>query len=194
MQTDPHGLHAATDQASALGPVLADLEQQSQSVGAALTRAFTSAATGGRSLEDALKGVALRLSSIALSAGLKPLENLLGDALGKLGSAFGGAIKGFARGGVPGAVTPFAAGGIVSAPTYFSTGSGTGLMGEAGAEAILPLKRGPDGALGVAVAGGGGGASIIFNVTATDAASFQKSEAQLSAMLARTVRRGQRQL
>jgi phage-related minor tail protein len=67
-------------------------------------------------------------------------------------------------------------------------------MGEAGAEAILPLQRGPDGSLGVASAAGASSPQIIFNVTATDAASFRKSEGQISAMLARSVSRGRRGL
>ncbi len=70
-------------------------------------------------------------------------------------------------------------------------GDGFGLMGEAGSEAILPLKRGPDGRLGVA-AGAGGAASqtIVFNVSTPDAGSFRKSEAQVSAMLTRATARG----
>ncbi len=67
-------------------------------------------------------------------------------------------------------------------------------MGEAGAEAILPLKRGSDGALGVAADGGGQPVQVVFNVTAQDAASFRKSEGQIAAMLARTVARGRRGL
>lgn len=47
-------------------------------------------------------------------------------------------------------------GTVVSRPTVFPFASGIGLMGEAGAEAILPLKRGPDGKLGVSAQGGGG--------------------------------------
>lgn len=70
---------------------------------------------------------------------------------------------------------------------------GLGLMGEAGSEAILPLKRGADGSLGVA-AGAGGGARIVFNVSTPDAESFRKSEGQISAMLARAVRSGQRNI
>ena len=66
-------------------------------------------------------------------------------------------------------------------------------MGEAGSEAILPLRRGGDGTLGVAAAGGAG-TQIVFNVTATDATSFRRSEGQISAMLARSVGRGQRGL
>lgn len=45
----------------------------------------------------------------------------------------------------------YASGGIVSSPTMFGYGKGsTGLMGEAGPEAILPLQRGSGGQLGVA--------------------------------------------
>jgi len=52
-------------------------------------------------------------------------------------------------------------GQIVSSPTIFPFARGVGLMGEAGPEAIMPLKRGPDGALGVA--GGGGNVNIVVH-------------------------------
>lgn len=53
-----------------------------------------------------------------------------------------------------GNVVPYANGGVVGGPTYFPMAGGkTGLMGEAGPEAIMPLKRGKDGKLGVAVDG-----------------------------------------
>ncbi|MDP9838180.1 phage-related minor tail protein [Neorhizobium huautlense] len=163
--------------AEALADVMADLEGRSQRFGAALTSALRSATVGGRGLDDVLKGLGNRLTDIALSAGLKPLEGLLTGAIGNL----------------IGSVTPFADGGVVRAPSFFPMGGGDlGLMGEAGAEAILPLRRGPDGSLGVAAGGGGQAAQIVFNVTATDAASFRKSEGQISAMLARSVVRGQR--
>jgi phage-related minor tail protein len=48
-------------------------------------------------------------------------------------------------------------GGVVNSPTFFPMANGTGLMGEAGPEAIMPLKRGPDGKLGVS----GGGKTVI---------------------------------
>jgi phage-related minor tail protein len=68
-------------------------------------------------------------------------------------------------------------------------------MGEAGAEAILPLARGADGRLGVAAGGAAQTAvQVTFNVTTPDAASFAKSEAQVTAMLARAVGRGRRGL
>ncbi len=82
-----------------------------------------------------------------------------------------------ANGGVFGnTITPFAKGGkfansIVSKPTLFQFAKGgqtqTGLMGEAGPEAILPLSRGAGGELGVRAFGSGeGGTNIIVNVDA----------------------------
>ena len=98
-------------------------------------------------------------------------------------------------GGASVPVAPFAEGGIVASPSYFPTGRGLGLMGESGAEAILPLSRGPDGRLGVQA---GGGAprplSVTVQVSTPDAASFRRSEAQVAAAVARAVARGSRAL
>jgi phage-related minor tail protein len=89
---------------------------------------------------------------------------------------------------------PFASGGVIASPVTFPLADGgTGLAGERGAEAILPLARGPDGKLGVA-AQGGGGVAVTFNVTTPDADSFRRSESQVAAMLARAVALGQRNL
>ncbi|MBB3947177.1 phage-related minor tail protein [Rhizobium skierniewicense] len=181
------------DEAQALADVMDDLERRSQRFGSALTSALQAATIGGKGLDGVLQGLGMRLSNIALSAGLKPLENMLSSAVSSLTSG-AGSLFAFADGGVPGRVTPFADGGVVSSPTFFPMGGDMGLMGEAGSEAILPLKRGADGSLGVASAGGGGGTQIVFNVTASDAASFRRSEGQISAMLARSVGRGQRGL
>ena len=50
----------------------------------------------------------------------------------------------------PSGLTAFASGGVVSGPTVFGmSGGGAGLMGEAGPEAIVPLKRTTTGDLGV---------------------------------------------
>jgi len=62
----------------------------------------------------------------------------------------------------PNGIVPFARGGVVNQPTPFLFGKGgtaLGVMGEAGTEAIMPLKRGKDGNLGVA------GSSTPVNVT-----------------------------
>lgn len=77
-----------------------------------------------------------------------------------------GGLFGFADGGVfGGGTTAFAKGGVVNSPTTFGFADGgsfrRGLMGEAGPEAIMPLKRGRDGALGVQVNGGNGGGRSV---------------------------------
>ncbi len=56
----------------------------------------------------------------------------------------------------------------------------------------MPLARGPDGRLGVRSGGGGRPLSVTVNVSTPDAESFRRSEAQVSAALARAVARGQR--
>jgi phage-related minor tail protein len=86
----------------------------------------------------------------------------------------------------------FADGGVVNAPTWFPHAQGLGLAGEAGPEAIMPLARGPDGKLGVRGGARAAPVSVTVNVTTPDADSFRRSEAQVSAALARAVARGQR--
>ncbi len=169
---------------------LENLEKLSGSFGAQLTGALKGAVASGRDLDGILRRIGLNMAGMALEQGLKPLQSLAGSLL----SGLLGGILPFAKGGVPGHVVPFAAGGIVSAPTYFPMGANLGLMGEAGSEAILPLRRGADGSLGVAAAGSAAPVNVVFNVTAQDAASFRKSEAQITGMMARAVSRGARTL
>lgn len=59
-----------------------------------------------------------------------------------------------------GNVIPFANGGVVDKPVLFPMARGTGLMGEAGPEAIMPLTRDGSGKLGVKAHGGNGGGGI----------------------------------
>jgi phage-related minor tail protein len=68
---------------------------------------------------------------------------------------------------------------------------GLGIMGEAGPEAIMPLARGADGKLGVRGAGGGG-QSIVVNVSTPDVQGFQRSQGQIAAQVSRALARGQR--
>lgn len=92
---------------------------------------------------------------------------------------------GYAKGGAfdqAGPVMAFAKGdaftnSIVSNPTVFKFAQGTGLMGEAGPEAIMPLKRDSQGNLGVR-AGGMGGASQPNNVTINVIESKDKAGTQ----------------
>ena len=62
-------------------------------------------------------------------------------------------------------IVPYKMGGIVNKPTLFPMANGMGLMGEAGPEAVMPLKRGRGGRLGVEASGGVG--NIVVNVDAS---------------------------
>lgn len=156
-----------------------------------LVSAFEGLAFKGKSLSDVVRSLAMNLSHTVLKSAFAPLER-------GIGSLFSGALAGgtgFARGGVfqRGGVVPFAAGGVISSPIAFPLSGGmTGIAGERGAEAIMPLARGRDGRLGVVAQGGA--ASITINITTPDADSFRKSETQVAAMIARASALGRRNL
>jgi phage-related minor tail protein len=129
-------------------------------------KGFVSDLVKGKSVMEALSGAASRLGdrllSMAMDQLIMQLFSSLGGALGGLG---GGGVKmgdKFAKGSVfnQGGVTAFANGGVIDRPHVFPFANGTGLMGEAGPEAIMPLRRDSTGRLGVAAAGGGGGAQF----------------------------------
>jgi lambda family phage tail tape measure protein len=92
-------------------------------------------------------------------AGFNPLA-FSGIKLNALGNAY--AANG---------IVPFAMGGIVDQPTMFKFANGgagrLGLMGEAGPEAIMPLRRLPNGRLGVEQAGGGAPVTVNVSVDAS---------------------------
>ena len=90
-----------------------------------------------------------------------------------------------------GRVMAFAKGGVVSSPVSFPMRGATGLMGEAGPEAIMPLARGADGRLGVQAAGGRT-INVVMNVTTPDVAGFARSQSQIAAQINRALARGQR--
>jgi phage-related minor tail protein len=175
---------------SAFRTALRDMGREADAFSGRITRAFCDAVAGGRSFESILSRLALQLAGIAFDRAFAPLSNLIGSGIASLFGAFGLAKGGVVAGG---RVTRFARGGVVGGPTLFPLARGIGLMGERGPEAILPLQRGSDGALGVRSAAT---APIVvnFNLSTPDAASFAKSEAQVTAMMARAVARGRRGL
>lgn len=166
---------------------LGELNRLGASFGATMSRAFASAILDGRKFSDVLRALLLSLSRQALSAALKPLGNLFSGLFGQIfGSAQGNVVSN-------GRITPFAEGGIVNGPVLFPLRNGAGLMGEAGAEAIMPLARGTDGKLGVRNAGGSG-VTVNITVTARDAESFRAAQSQIAASMLRAIQRGQRNL
>ena len=163
----------------------------SRSLSSSLRQAFEGVVFDGESLSDALTSVGRSLSGAVLNQALAPVQSSVGSALQ---SALGG-LLGFAKGGAftGGRVSAFARGGVVDRPTTFPMRGGTGLMGEAGPEAIMPLARGADGRLGVR-GGGGGGVNVTMNITSPDVAGFQKSRTQVAAEMSRAIQRGRRNL
>ena len=171
-----------------------EVNSLSLSIGGGLRKAFEGLAFDGMKLSDALKTVAHSMINAAYNAAIKPVTNQLGGLIANGVNSLVGGLLPFEKGGSfsQGRVMPFAKGGIVSAPTMFPMRGATGLMGEAGPEAIMPLSRGPDGRLGVSMGGGGRPVQVVMNVSTPDVQSFQKSQSQLAAQMGRAVARGQR--
>lgn len=163
-----------------------------------LQRGFRRAIDGvvqeGDSLGDALRNVVLSVISTAYSAAVSPVADHIGSLLaGSVGQMVG--LLPFENGAAfsQGRVMPFADGGIVSGPVAFPLRGSTGLMGEAGPEAIMPLARGADGKLGVRV-GGSGAVNIVMNINTPDVDGFSRSQGQIAAQVSRALSRGQRNL
>lgn len=131
--------------------------QESGNLWAALGEAGTKALDkiASKALDMAAEGIWDWLFSLGTDL-LKTTFSTGGTSVTALPSAKGNVFSG------PGIAAY--SGSVVSSPTLFPFAAGVGLMGEAGPEAVLPLRRGADGKLGVS-AGGGGAPTVVFNVT-----------------------------
>jgi phage-related minor tail protein len=166
---------------------LEEMSRGTERFGSSIAKAFEDIAIRGRSFGEAFNSLALSVSRQALRSSLAPLQNELSGVVGALAPQLFGLVKG----ALP--LVKFARGGVLDHPALAAlSGPRLGLMGEAGPEAVLPLARGPDGRLGVRAGGAAAPVAVTFNVTAGDAESFRRSEAQITAMLARAVERGRR--
>ena len=167
--------------AAELRTQMEDLSTLADTFSNKLVTGLASAVVHGKSLSDVMKSMVLSLSQTALSAALKPLSGLIGNLFANAkGNVFSG-----------GGVMPFADGGIVNSPTLFAMNGGTGLMGEAGPEAIMPLARGADGSLGVR---GSGGMNVTVNISTPDVQGFAQSQNQVAAMVSQALMRAQRNM
>lgn len=179
---------------STMGDTGREVRALSNGISRGLRSAFEGLVFDGMKASDALREVGKSILGSAYSAAINPVGRHFGQIAGAGIEAAMGAVMPFADGApfAQGRVMPFARGGIVSAPTTFPMRGGTGLMGEAGPEAIMPLTRGADGKLGVQAQGGGRPVTVVMNVTTPDAGSFQRSQSQIAAQLGRALGRGQR--
>ena len=133
----------------------------------AMADAFSAAIQGSKSFaqafEDMGRQVIAMIAKIAVKwAIIKGLQALFPNStlIGGLKLADGGVIQNGQQ------VTAYAKGGVVDRPTLFPMAKGMGLMGEAGPEAVMPLRRGPNGRLGVEMNGGGVNVTVINNAGA----------------------------
>jgi len=164
---------------------LQEIEQQQEKVADTIANsmgnALMSMVDGTKSVKDAFKSMASDI--------IKDLYRIL--VVEQMVKSIKTATLGFFEdGGVfqgGSQVQAYADGGVVGSPTTFPMAGGrTGLMGEAGPEAIMPLKRGANGKLGVQAEGGAGDVVIHqnFNFTANGDESVKKLIAQAAPQIA----------
>ena len=136
--------------------------------------------TGKLNFKDLARSIIADLTRIAVRAAML---NMLS------GIPFFDKVTGSAKGNVfaKNKIVPYKYGGIVDRPTIFPMADGMGLMGEAGAEAVMPLKRGRDGKLGVQSSGGIGNISVNVNASGSTVEGDSNQAAQLGKMLGMAV-------
>jgi phage-related minor tail protein len=153
---------------SALGEYMEKTENSAKSTQDAFSKAFTGAEaalqsfvkTGKSNYKDLAKSIIADLKMIAIQQaivwGVKKIAGLFG---------YGTGVEANANGGVYQSPSLSAySGGVYNTPQLFAFAKGAGVFGEAGPEAIMPLRRGPDGRLGVAAHGGGGGGGVGVSI------------------------------
>ncbi|MBP3450400.1 MAG: tape measure protein [Spirochaetaceae bacterium] len=175
-------------------------------LGEALGKGEDGATAFKDSMTNMLQTLLDNLPTMLLNAGLQligqgQIEIGLGlIAMSGITAFTGGLVKGHlskddeveenAKGGVYGSLeySKFAKGGaftnsIIDSPTFFKfakgDGFGTGLMGEAGPEAIMPLKRTSDGSLGVDATGVGGTTNVVVEINNYSSEEISATESEI---------------
>jgi phage-related minor tail protein len=146
----------------------------SNTIASSFSDSFMSIVDGTATVKEAFRAMALDIVKHLFKVlVMQQAINAIGGAMSGSSNAtiakIGGGLESYkAADGAAfsgGNVIPFASGGVVGSPTYFGMGGGqTGLMGEAGPEAIMPLKRGPDGKLGVSTTSNSQSVTVVQNI------------------------------
>jgi lambda family phage tail tape measure protein len=180
-----------------------EFSRQSQAINGittAIGNAFSDAILNGKSFSDVMSGLARTIAEVIIKTQVVlPLVKALNQAAGNIfGPGSGASVSGSgtsvtydngntatayavlpnARGNVYDGsnVIPFARGGVVTNPKFFPMATGRGLIGESGPEAVMPLRRGPDGKLGVAAANSGGGTQVnVYNQNGGEVETKERS-------------------
>lgn len=207
MESFKEGLKKVFEEALNLNQALADLGVQAVDK---FGNAFADmVATGKANFKELTASILKDLARIFAKKALFSLLNMIpgvGSFLGlsAKGSVIGGpggppttmpdsisltAAKG--RAFAKNKIIPYAKGGIVNKPTLFqyaSGGSGRfGLMGEAGPEAIMPLRRGRNGRLGVEASGGTSNVVVNVDASGSSVEGDSNQASQLGKMLGAAV-------
>jgi hypothetical protein len=171
-------------------------EQMMQTIEGHIQSAFMSMVDGSQSVEDAFRNMLRNILLAVYEQQIaEPAATGIGNLLSKgLSSLFGpgmttGTPLQIPSSGVqsllPSAngtawnngVQFFANGGVVGSPTMFGHSGGLGVMGEAGPEAIMPLKRGSDGKLGVVANGGSLKVNVVMDPSTGALGAFVQDQA-----------------
>lgn len=143
------------------------LEVSTRRYASAVSSAFSSAVTSGKSFDDVLKSLALRMSQMAVQSAMRPL---VGGVMGGLNNMFTGVFTGR---------------GSVRTPGY---------MPPPGGPPAGPVASSAPGANFAPTGGGGAPQHVAIHISTPDAESFRRSEAYVTGQIARAVARGQRTL
>lgn len=165
MATD---LFGGTEAVGTLTGQMARLDTLTNQFGRSLSKALSTGIIQGKSFDDILRSLGQRLIEISLKAAFKPLETGITSLLGGLTNSLSGVLSGGLSGN----------GSLVSG--LMGGGASGGLAGLTGSFASAAAPK--------------AGVTVNMAVSTPDAASFSRSEAQISAALARAVSRGQRSL
>jgi hypothetical protein len=155
-------------------------EQLADYIANSMGDALMSIVDGTMTVKDAFKAMATDI--IKELYRVLVVQQMVNAAKSFMGFADGGAFSGGSQ------IQAYANGGVVGGPTTFPMAGGkTGLMGEAGPEAIMPLKRGANGKLGVQMEGGGGDTIVVnqsFNFQSNGDATIKQLIAQAAPKIA----------
>lgn len=138
-------------------------------VASSIGNAFSNMAKNGTfSFRAFASSVLADLANIGIKMASSWISKFIMNGIGSFFGAKSTPITPSARGNVfsGGNVIPFATGGVLTTPTTFPMANGnTGLAGEAGAEALIPLARMSNGELGVQAVGGGAAPALHFDMS-----------------------------
>jgi len=169
---------ATTNQAQRQKELQAELNQFGTEFATTMFTSLRQSIEDGKRFGEVLGNLALKLADMVVQfAIMKPLAESIGKSIGGFLGAGGVSDAsdpfGIGKGGIgslisgAGSLFGFANGGVFDRPVAMAGAGGfRGVMAEAGPEAIMPLRRGPGGRLGVEMLGGGQSspANITINI------------------------------